>query len=46
MAESQSLAPVGDKVTDKDYFGTGFWVIAVRQVTPSCSEIQYCAGKK
>lgn len=36
LKDNPKLAAVGDKVTDKDYFGTGLG-IAVRGAIPSCS---------
>lgn len=45
LKDNPKLAAVGDKVTDKDYFGTGLG-IAVRQGnTGVAAETQHCAGK-
>ncbi len=44
LKANPKLAPVGDKVTDKDYFGTGT-VSRYAGQHRAAAEIQYCAGK-
>ncbi len=45
LKANPKLAPVGDKVTDKDYFGTGPGYRGTPWQHRAAAEIQYCAGK-
>ncbi len=46
LKANDKLAPVGDKVTDKDYFGTGLGIAPFVKGLRAAAEIQRCAGKK